>query len=293
MTKRKKSTFQPPTTEFEIFPWIHNVVRKRHGEVVAHIKGLPRNSVIALEITPHKIRWSNRLIDILSGEIPLEKSMTRSEKARLENLIANSKSPGYAQSVLPHQWAVMEIIHECRKRNITIEPIASPVQEALLLPAVGKNDSEKSLQADLFAERIFVNNLYSLTAKYPRKKIPVFMGIFHAVPVKQQLKRKKVRCRINTRIFSNSAEMNTDINLYDRMRKAILKKNGVQEKALLNQITTNIRGRENRTDDPPKLVVELLQQLQDRRLKQQERLHRKLERKRKATANHTKNKKRK
>lgn len=75
-------------TEVELIPWYHDFVSWYHGKVIDFIKSLPKNSVIAMELTPKM-------------QFPEER-----------NFIAVG--------------SVEEALHECRKRNLRILPIEVP-----------------------------------------------------------------------------------------------------------------------------------------------------------------------
>jgi len=283
----KKFFVRKPKTIIELIPWQHNVMRLQHAECVEYIKNLPKNSVLALEINLEAYSFFSRVISILSGHT-IKGDITQKERMEamataeiVHNFLTSPDEalPEKSEYLIKELSAAMEVINECRKRNINIEPIAAHLYVKSYSEALNEKDLAKLVYTDTLFENALAENLYSLSAKYSGKKIFALCGIAHVGEVYQILREKRISSKIQTFIFSNPGEIRRTIDKYTNLKNAVYE--GNQKKAVKLYYETLEVLKETRHGSLAEIIRGIVRKLQERRLAQKQRQQRKMIEKRK------------
>lgn len=212
--------------EVEVVPWFHQAGLKAHEEVVFNfIRKLPKNSELALEISP----------DNLTGYSSILKQFAYNE-------FWSDANKEVWEGIGFDDWAIFEILHECEKRNIKVIPVETTVArkkyaKRLDLASYGRD----ALEADLFKEKTYVRNLLSALKGLRRKQIPLIVGSAHAESVVRELNDVGLNAKIKIDIFSKKHKMKKILGLISSAREAALENKGKLANRFWNEVikTTN------------------------------------------------------
>jgi len=241
MENKKQKTFRDylKGKEVEIVPWAHSIDSLSHELVVKYVKTLPKNSFLALELS------SNDLIEL--------------EKELVGPNAVNLLSPKYRDDFRHKKMsaAFLEILFECKTRNINVIPINSNIRKSQALKRthallgnaqiiIGnvqtltdlKNRQAPTLRFVAEADKMLSENIISALKKINLNKLVVLTGVNHSAGVQRNLSDKGVKTNIVTKIFSGATLKQNNYRI-DLLRKAALalKKNNY---ALLNKLESQL-----------------------------------------------------
>lgn len=168
-----------PAVQSRIIPWLHKATTLFHKDVLRYVQRLPKNSVLALEITFAELQEYNKVLN---------------NKREINTL------------KLSDQLAVAQIISACNKRNITVVPIESFSKGIAYekLPRIRTSPTNPSemevisnaskLRANMQREDVFVQKIDALLNYTKRKKqaLTVLTGYAHSGTIDEQLRSKGI-----------------------------------------------------------------------------------------------------
>lgn len=191
-------------TEVELIPWTHAIDHGIHGDAINYIKTIPKNSFIVVEATAKYIEFMNKLV---------------------------YKAPSEQFKLDWQGWAYVELVHECKKRNITVIPIES------LVPRISREREIQGImitKKDVKREKAFARNIQTLLKRFNVRKLYALTGAGHTPALKLELKRLKIKAKINTifvKSFKERTKMKLDFLETRLKRKAVAIKRPVIAKA--------------------------------------------------------------
>ncbi|MFH1391098.1 MAG: hypothetical protein ABIH20_02185 [Candidatus Diapherotrites archaeon] len=201
----------------ELIPWMHYFPTLAHEDVVKHVKRLPKNSTIAIELPQAHAELVNLAI-----------SSFRGEKRGLDRL---SVGLDELRKVLPDDfWAVMEVLTQCKKRNIKVIPIESKA----LFDKVHSIDIERprnhpelkaTIDVDVKREKFFVNEIIKLLNSSRKSgvvhtRLYVLSGAAHCSPMRRMLLERGYNAELNTSIFTKQSQIERGIRTDNLIRQA-------------------------------------------------------------------------
>ena len=163
--------------EVELIPWAHRISSTVHGELIDYIKKVPKNSIIALEI-------SQKLLDKIPDFLDIE---------QLEDMALS----------------LVELVLECKKRGIKILPLESIVSDAVgdrilrkrfvnkILRLTEEEDVIGVIKENAFREINFARRISSIIKNFPQSKLIVITGYGHTKSVQTELKKLGINSKIN------------------------------------------------------------------------------------------------
>ncbi|MBI2530447.1 MAG: hypothetical protein HYW05_04875 [Candidatus Diapherotrites archaeon] len=191
--------------DVELIPWVHNFDTSAHEDVVNYVRGLPKNSHLATEITPERLSYYNRLLSVITGSV---------------------------RKILPDVLAALEIMHECKKRNITIIPLETPVSREIIIKTYENKSSRYSTElANKFRDQTFARILETTLKKFKGQKLPVLLGLQHVAlgEILNELRKRGINARVNTTIFTYKKEILEKINRQKRLIARIMRGERVRD----------------------------------------------------------------
>ncbi len=194
-----------------LVPWSHDISIRDQAKVVKFLRRIPKNSFIALEITPR------RLGDYI-------RKMGKTRKA----------SPPIHPSIHPFDAAWLEVILECEKRNVKIVPLESEASIRLMSKyrgsAIPPYHSLGEIRHSMRREQTMAENIVAALPRKRIKRLFVLTGTYHTEGVAFELRRMSYSPRIVTGIFGNPARLKEYFKIVRASKNAI--RAGNEEKAI-------------------------------------------------------------
>lgn len=219
--------------KIELIPWVHNAACRWHGDVINYIRSLPKNSTIAMEMTPGRWVFLGKMADIYVGKKP---SIVRGGGGELELIPPESQLSAMSVQLL----AAFEIMHECGKRNITIIPIevhsASAMGQRTYLSDLPPTPKELISTAEFRLES-FARNVQSALVKFSGSRLPVITGLGDMRQLVSVLKKKSITAAINTDIFPLKSEMHQMLQLHGDLYAALTSGSAAEVSKIVDDIT--------------------------------------------------------
>ncbi len=243
--------------EVELIPWKHHFPALVHEEVAEFVRTLQKNSFIGIELSPKGLnRYEQRL-------------------ARLAN--QRALKPVH---LTPDRWAVVEVLLECKKRNIQLVLIETNIserkQEKSLPEHTGKKDLPAVAKAVLFRDKVFAEQIIKSLSNFKGRKLPVITGGGHALNTEKILLAHSVNAHINTRIFSNEQRVKDSLLIFVRAREAAAQnKTGLFDS--LSRYADKLTS-ESRKEDPSEVMKRICIELSTKKKKKRNRSKKKRER---------------
>lgn len=187
--------------EIEIIPWRHNVVLNHHRDVIKYLERIPKRSTIFLELSPNLLTLYEDFID--------------------HGTTWDVADPGTNRAILELVATSILFGHKI----IPIDPQVSR-RGAFTLDYSGVGGIEKESMAEK-KKRVAINRLRekvmvrNMIARKDVQKGYFVCGVAHTKQIAEDLNNSNVNARINLKIFENSAEMESRMNLYNQYAKAI------------------------------------------------------------------------
>ncbi|MCX6801252.1 MAG: hypothetical protein NTZ73_03620 [Candidatus Diapherotrites archaeon] len=181
------------TAKVEIIPWEHMLYYQQHEDVINFIRKNPNRCIalIGIEAYPEGHTYFQRVSDRFStnfGKIGL----TPEEAKKIKK-----KGRPSMKKVAGDQWAMLELIHECKRQNARIfllEPTASGIILEELRWAASKRNA--------FREKNMAQQIRSVLYNLKGEKLLAICGAVHACPLKKRLAEIGIGSAINTEIFT-------------------------------------------------------------------------------------------
>lgn len=205
----------------EIIPWIHDPRYLQHADIIKYIRALPKNSGLSLEITPAVLAAAGKVEALLIGRKPNTRGLGRDDKLLIKEL--SGALPMQVFDRLPiSSLAVNEVINECRKRNISITPLETPVSSAKGGGGhrFGATPLEEKDARGRYREAAFARQIRARLWKFSGEKFPAIVGEFHVSGLKGALDKIGVASTVNTNIFTQRRVVEDKLKLLAKIRKA-------------------------------------------------------------------------
>lgn len=191
----------PKKVTVELVPWTHVVTFLAHEDVVHHIKSLPKNSSIMLEINSRELNKLSRFIE----------------------------KPDPMVHLNDPKWAALEILLACGKRNIKVIPLDTLISVASLglfrVIASGRH----TLTTQSKREDSMVRQIRPVLENFKGKKLPVVVGAGHVMELKRKLGNLGITATVNTELFTEAKKIKESMRLDKLVKEATIA--GDEEKA--------------------------------------------------------------
>lgn len=210
MTKQKVTV--------EVIPWLHGAHLLCHEDIIRYIRDLPKNSSLAMEISPATQVLFLDLFNILSGK--------RSQ--RIYDFITKKDKRVPFKKMTPKKvkrdmgvsgWAYLEVLHECRKKNIAVIPIETLVSYAK--SEVSGTATKKEFAMSLFREKTFARQIKTTLMKFKGERLLVLTGLGHSLSLQRELTKIGVRTTLNIEIFTQRELVTKALKIDEAKSKAI------------------------------------------------------------------------
>ena len=189
-------------TEVELLPWFHDVTLINQEKLIKYIKEkIPKNSFLAVEVSPHIFTEKYNLIKKIGKESPLFNYDTI--------------------------WAWVEVSHVCKKKNIQIIPIETIVSSEKrkgVFPFSDRLVTREYIKLNIFAEKTFAEQVKVILKKFKRDKLFVLTGTFHTLNTQKELQKLGVKSKINYSFIWGKETFKKYLKLTSKERAAALKK---------------------------------------------------------------------
>jgi len=177
--------------EIELIPWLHGVKNLVHEDVINYLTNVvPKNAVLAAEITPHGVQLAENIMDNPS----------------YLNRMSGRMGYTYDDNIL----TAVELCAICKKRNITIVPINTPVSDNIpsqVLKNKGTRDFPRlAYQGEVKRNDNFTDQIVAATHKIKGKKIYVLIGLGHVPSIQLRLTARGINSTIQTDLFGERKE---------------------------------------------------------------------------------------
>ncbi len=193
-------SFKAP--QVRIIPWVHKVDYPLHADVVEHIRSLPKESSLAIELTEGDRIYHERFLNNL----------------KIED----------AETLPKPTLAMLEIMHECQMRGIKLIPIDSRAsynrRTKIPYGVVGSRGEDiwpgfgKGMD---YTDEVFADRLKKLLLNHKCPVLPVLVGFSHTLGLRDNLSSQEVQAHIDTSIFKDKKDAEEHMNL-ERLRKKAL-----------------------------------------------------------------------
>ncbi len=238
-------------------PWVHRLNSIVHQRLLEYVERLPKNSIVALETLDN---------ELFSDEVR-HKELSRYTPERLSVALKKTEA---TTTIL----ASYEIQNACRRRNISIIPIESPVlmkRMHKIAQEMNRSGVEKTIleyervnqaREEQVAEKI-------AQAAVGKKRVYVIIGAKHIPLVQHLLQNKDVRTRVEQSILGASR---TDefLKLERRIRQAAQNRDA-------KRATQLFKSQQWEENDPLTSIMRLKTAIEAAKTKSETRLQRRLQ----------------
>lgn len=179
--------------EVELIPWIHHVESATHIDVIKYIQSLPRNSVLgAMELSLEEY-------EILKG---------MSVREVLNARVSDSRA-------ISPLLSLVELLHECRKRNIQIVPLEGSLIKNIIDGANNAREfSQLALKVSPHKEKTAATQIKIALQYFKGRKFPAVIPTAHVLAVKTALEKIGIAANVNTKIFRDKQVVERIITLF-------------------------------------------------------------------------------
>lgn len=247
--------------EVELIPWLHTIYSLFHSDVINYIKILPKNSYLALEPSQEHQILQSKLMDVLIGKEPSRAYGSWREQMEIRSLRSSPKK------ISDIYWAVIEAMHEARKRNINVIPIGTLAAEEMRLMA-GRGDAPRSKKritsefaSDLLREKSFAKQVQTILKNFKGTKLPVLIGMYHASNIKRELEKLGIRAGINTALFGCRKRKVEKILKRIEWELAALQAGKTTKASLIYFLTQNYTLEKRRKENPAEVKERIIREL--------------------------------
>ena len=218
--------------QVELLPWVHDVRFQAHKDLVEYVKKLPKNSVIALEITYRTIIRISRAMDILAGKAPRSANLTKGEIKAVGDVFLSNAG-----------WMFMELLQACRARNHKIVPIDLGFG-GKRQPEFSEEYSVKHAKATRFADQHFADTISTLLSTFKQKlstlkqkKLFVVVGAAHVLNLQRELKSRQLHSFINDSMLEEKLLVRKFMRLDDAMDREFLAGNTAEARKIEEKLS--------------------------------------------------------
>lgn len=169
--------------EVEIIPWVPDFTARVHKELVRHVRRLPKNSAIGIEVTPEEL-------------------------SKMESFFSRPKNEKYFLPTSSRFLASLELVFECKRRGLEVIPLEtfssrlaeSRAEEGTILI---KREERRKPDAELVSGKMEAAFAGQIKARFkkPGSALPAVVSYNHAIGLSKILEKAGTKTRINTSIF--------------------------------------------------------------------------------------------
>jgi len=181
--------------EVELIPWIHGIESLLHEDVITYVKSLPKNSVVALE-----------------GNEKFINEMTVNEFSN------------FSQKYFWGHFAFVELLNECKKRNISIiqlQTLAGELRDR-------KDSLKEKKRIDYFREKSFAHQIKSILKKFDKPTLYVIVGLSHIKQIQEELANLGIESSVQIQRLKYRSLRSKLLRMEKSLRSA-LKKNNIDK----------------------------------------------------------------
>ena len=243
----------------DLLPWTHDASLVAHRDLVRHISTLPKNSIVLFESTPWAVKFATNLTNHFLG-----KKVNDGEVEESLNMILRH-TEGYEDAEFQKNTliAVMDVLHECKTRNIKVISI----EPENILKTMR---TDESAEAPIYTRKnaLFVRKreqqmtrLIKGALQQTRQQIvPCIVGAGHVISLREMLDKEGIKTNVNTAFSKERLRDECDIS--EKARKLALLGKEIEAKKLCEE--SSIRLYRGKKPTLP-IAMTISKRLQDRK----------------------------
>lgn len=209
--------------KINLIPWLHDVFHTTHDDLMEFIKGLSSDSVIALECTPKDLVALEVYLDVALGNNP-EKRFPETDPIQKEITRFKSNLVETFFNLAPSDFAILDLLLECRKRKIKVKPIDIEYDAPERI-----TDENYELMIDRRNDA-FCDNVTRI-AKRTNGEVYVITGVGHTLALSTKFSIRNIQNRVRYDVYRNPQVMEelTKVDALDAKMRGVIRfrNNGV------------------------------------------------------------------